>query len=142
MKLTLIRTHTKGALISGELYADNKKLCDTLERAGIVPLGWYRMSLTLSPKFRRLLPLLHMVPGHTGIRIHAGNSITDTRGCILVGTASVDKCRLRQSRAAEQRLVELLLNLPLNEEHYIEIATPLYRRSELECMHIPQTPDQ
>lgn len=57
----------------------------TLENAEyIIPLGVYPIEYTWSPKFNRLLPLLK-VPHRKGIRIHAGNSSADTKGCILLG---------------------------------------------------------
>lgn len=57
-----------------------KKLGETA-----IPSGRYRVEVTYSPKFKRWLPVLHDVPGFTGIRIHAGNTSADTDGCILVG---------------------------------------------------------
>lgn len=136
MKLTLIRNRPHAGGITGTLYDGRCKICDTLEKDGIVPLGWYRLSLTYSPHFKRPLPLLHHIPGHSGIRIHAGNSLQDTAGCILVGTLTADKMHLSDSRKAEQTIVQQLKNLPVYEEHYIEIATPQYRRAELECMQL------
>ena len=121
---------------TGMLFDGGRKLCDTLEPIGIVPLGWYRLSLTYSPRFKRPLPLLHHVPGHSGIRIHAGNTLRDTAGCILVGTLTHDDVSLTNARQAEQLIVKLLQNCAQNEEHYIEIATPDYRRAELECMQL------
>lgn len=120
----------------GMLFDGGRKLCDTLEPIGIVPLGWYRLSLTYSPRFKRPLPLLQHVPGHIGIRIHAGNTLRDTAGCILVGTLAHDGISLANARKAEQLIVKLLQNCEPNEEHYIEIATPDYRRAELECMQL------
>lgn len=120
----------------GMLFDGDRKLCDTLEPIGIVPLGWYRLSLTYSPRFKRPLPLLQHVPGHSGIRIHAGNTLHDTAGCILVGTLVHDGCSLANARQAEQLIVKLLQNCPPHEEHFIEIATPDYRNAELECMQL------
>lgn len=131
MKLTLIRNRQTGTLILGELFLDGHRLCDTLEPVGFVPMGWYRIALTFSPRFQRPLPLLYHVPGHTGIRIHAGNTLRDTAGCILVGTLAHDGSSLVNARKAENLVVDSFQNAPVNEEHYIEICTPQYRRAEL-----------
>lgn len=54
-----------------------------------IPEGRYAVVITYSPKFKKWLPLV--IGDHyfnrlfKGIRIHAGNSASDTRGCILVG---------------------------------------------------------
>jgi hypothetical protein len=50
-----------------------------------IPAGRYKVTITQSPKFKRRLPLLHAVPGFTGIRMHPGNSHVDTDGCLLPG---------------------------------------------------------
>ncbi len=50
-----------------------------------IPDGIYEIKVTLSEKFDRFLLELLDVPGFTGIRIHRGNQIGDTMGCILVG---------------------------------------------------------
>src|SRR5688572_32439107 len=50
-----------------------------------IPEGRYRLSINYSRRFNMVLPILHDVPGFTGIRIHAGNDADDTEGCILVG---------------------------------------------------------
>ena len=56
-----------------------------------IPNGIYRMRVTPSPAFEgQMLPELLEVPYFTGIRIHTGSGVTNTKGCILVGDFSED----------------------------------------------------
>jgi len=74
--------------VLGRLFINGSYFCDTLEnRSCMIPEGVYQLSYCDSPKFKRNLPLVHGedVPPNKGIRIHAGNSIKDTSGCILLG---------------------------------------------------------
>ena len=50
-----------------------------------IPAGKYEVVITYSNRFKKYLPLLLNVPGYEGIRIHPGNSSTDTHGCLLPG---------------------------------------------------------
>ena len=50
-----------------------------------IPRGRYAVVISYSPKMKEWLPILLGVPGFKGIRIHAGNTVKDTKGCILVG---------------------------------------------------------
>ncbi len=89
MLLKIIRKKPQGNAICGELLIDNHWFCSTLERTDVaIPAGFYPVTLTMSPRFGEVLPLIGNVVGRTGIRIHAGNSPRDTAGCILVGVAS------------------------------------------------------
>ncbi len=103
----------------GDLYIDGVYECHTLEdqvrEPGVkvpgktaIPAGTYRVILSLSQRFKRVLPLLCDVPGFTGVRIHAGNTTADTEGCILVGREVLGDT-IRQSRAALGGLMEVLL---------------------------------
>lgn len=79
---------------------------------GCIPKGWYRVRVTYSPKFKRQMPLLYLVPGFEGIRIHAGLSVKNTQGCICVG-----------ERWKEDKLTEMLIKTQnKNEEIYIHIT--------------------
>ena len=60
----------------------------TLENADyIIPVGTYSVSVTFSPRFKRMLPLIGNVPGRSGIRIHRGTKAEHSKGCILVSAA-------------------------------------------------------
>lgn len=50
-----------------------------------IPAGMYELQITMSNRFKKLLPLVLNVPGFEGIRIHAGNTAKDTEGCLLLG---------------------------------------------------------
>ena len=131
MELTLTRTvldprYTQGRLtaaVGGNIFE-----CDTLEppdrdlsqdmdadevrrrkRRGptAIPRGRYLLVVTRSPRFARWLPLLVGVRGYDGVRIHAGNTAKDTRGCILVGQAAEDG-HLTASRDTLQQLMDII----------------------------------
>ena len=147
MYIRLIRNKPQGNAITGRLIVDDGQLTlDTLEPwQYAIPAGCYRLRLTYSPVFQEILPILDGVLGYarlphngirrTGIRIHAGNTIADSQGCILVGYADIDyktigrsgEARLLSSRKALNELREYLLNYQKeypNEEIYIEITEP------------------
>jgi hypothetical protein len=96
MKLRLVRTDLAPGYTVGALYIDGAFNCFTLEDTVRAPgvkvfgqtailAGTYKVIINMSARFKRLLPLLLDVPGFDGVRIHPGNSATDTEGCILVG---------------------------------------------------------
>lgn len=47
--------------------------------------GTYPVKITYSPKFKRLMPLVHNVPGRSGIRWHPGSDWRSTLGCLIPG---------------------------------------------------------
>lgn len=75
-----------------------------------IPAGTYKVICSYSPKFLKVTPLLLDVPLFDFIRMHWGNSHTDTSGCILVGnTLSAQANRpLQHSRDAFGALMMLL----------------------------------
>lgn len=96
MKMKLVRKELGKACTIGSLYVDGAFECYTLEDVvrpdGVkiygetaIPKGLYMVSITMSPRFKRELPLLENVKMFSGVRIHPGNDAGDTEGCILVG---------------------------------------------------------
>ena len=115
MYIRLIRNAPKGNSITGRLVIDGRWFCNTLERVGYeIPALCYHVTVTMSPKFKRLLPLVTGVPRsvescrivqcgvelsstdkttlrhttqitlRTGIRFHRGSRPEHSTGCILV----------------------------------------------------------
>ena len=134
MELRLKRIAKKDTYTIGRLFIDGEYFCDTLEdkvrdlskEAKVkgqtaIPTGRYRVYLTYSPRFKRILPLLEDVPQFTGVRIHRGNTAKDTEGCILVGY-NREVGKVLDSAATEQRLMALLQNaVNKGEQIYITI---------------------
>ena len=99
MYYKLIREQPDGKAVRGKLYWTSHYynhrtqvytevkhyICDTLENADyLVPALIYKVAVTQSPKFQRLLPILEQVPGRSGIRFHCGTRPEHSRGCILL----------------------------------------------------------
>ena len=122
--LTLTRIAKRADYTIGRLEDENGvKICDTLEptwrnykggelkvpRKSAVPEGTYPVVVTKSKKFGKYLPLLVGVPGFEGIRIHSGNTVNDTEGCILVGQNLI-KGKVLMSRLTLEKLMRLIEN--------------------------------
>lgn len=72
-----------------------------------IPYGIYNITITYSSKFKRNLPLVNNVKGFSGIRIHSGNTPTDTSGCILPGFNKV-KGKVINSKDTTEKLINLI----------------------------------
>lgn len=104
--------------VQGTLYLNGVAVCFTLEhRQFAIPAGIYTVEYCDSPRFGRKLPLIYNdTDCHCtrGLRIHAGNSISDTKGCVLVGmkTKMVGgdpySARLLESKAALEMLCKII----------------------------------
>lgn len=104
MNLLLRRRPATDGMILGQLFVDGTHECFTLEGDAVaIPHGIYPVVITKSQRFGRMLPLVTQVPGRSGIRIHPGNTIADTEGCILVGQ-SLTTTGVGLSRAALDHL--------------------------------------
>lgn len=102
--ITQIRSYKAKATIS-ELYVEDSLCCYTLEDVArpdgvkipgetCIPEGCYIARVTFSNRFQREMILLSSEGKDaiirdgvtfTGLRVHKGNSVEDTEGCVLVG---------------------------------------------------------
>ena len=157
MIITLKRIYCKGTYTLGALqiqtesnkeFLMNRYFCDTLEPHTIdwrreekiagktaIPTGRYRVMMSYSKTYKRRMPFLQNVPHFTGIMIHTGNSVDDTRGCILVGKAVRPQKpeeenpsgeatvigRLTDSRIMFNRLYELI-NVAMKKGEEVEVV--------------------
>lgn len=114
-QLALIRDIKGDKAILGKLYLNGAIVCYTLENAAkAIPTGVYLVQNSMSPKFKRELPLLwnSNVPASRGIRIHVGNTSKSSSGCILVGMGrDVKKHFITESALAETMVTMLCRNV-------------------------------
>lgn len=131
LKLTLQRVAKEPAYTIGKLFIEGHRFCDSVEDRvrelhdlnedgdfddkgegkvygeTAIPEGTYRLTLSMSNRFKRVLPELHDVPGFSGVRIHSGNTAEDSHGCIIVGVND-KKGWVSRSRNYETALVAKL----------------------------------
>ena len=90
-------------------------ICDTLENADyLVPALIYKVQVTQSPRFKRLLPILIQVPGRSGIRFHRGSLPEHSKGCILVSAHCEQTLTARwlsEQTAKEETRLEICNNI-------------------------------
>jgi len=105
MEIKLIRDIFTETETLGKLFIDDVFFCYTLEdkfrhlsdnmseeqikvvkvqAQTAIPKGRYRVILSVSNRFKVLLPEVLNVKSFAGIRIHGGNTSFDSEGCILV----------------------------------------------------------
>ena len=132
MIINLKRIAFKPTYTIGKLYIDGKYICDTIEDVDrdlddsmdeeiikkkkvygetAIPYGTYRVSITYSPKFKKMMPLVENVKGFSGIRIHSGNTAKDSLGCIIVGKNKKVGMVL-DSRATYNNLFKIVKDAP------------------------------
>lgn len=112
--MDLIRYKVKGNTVMGVLidYNWNLGVYYTIEKLSkMLPEGSYWMKLTYSSKFKKDLPLIwsDKVHKNRGIRIHNGNTVKDTDGCILIGnSADLTRLEIYRSVPAVAQLVKAM----------------------------------
>ena len=128
MEINVKRIFTCKDYTIGRLFIDGVYFCDTLEDCDrgldqgmtdeeirrlkiygktAIPTGRYRVVLTYSNRFRKVLPEILNVKGYSGVRIHTGNVPEDTLGCILVGR-NTKKGMVTESRKMFAPLLDMM----------------------------------
>lgn len=128
MKLKLVRKEFTDKSTIGDLYIDGEFFCYVLEDKdrnlkstdtlayiklnkvwGVtaIPSGVYKLKLSMSNRFKRILPEILNVKGYEGVRIHRGNTAEDSLGCLIVGFKKSPNSVL-ESTKAENALVAKL----------------------------------
>lgn len=139
MEIRVKRIARKDSYTIGRLYIDDEYFCDTLEDKDrglkqtdtleqikkvkvkdetAIPIGTYKVTLSYSPRFKKILPLIENVKGFDGIRIHSGNTNKDTSGCLLVGkntkvgmvTSSRDTMKDLMFKLLEVKDISIVIN--------------------------------
>lgn len=98
MEIELLRKYRLNSYTIGKVYVNGLYCCDSLEDRDrlyfgekkiygetAIPVGRYKIEMSWSPKYQRMMPRLLNVPQFTGILIHSGNVPEHTAGCILMG---------------------------------------------------------
>ena len=86
---TLGRLFVEGKMYGFTAEDEDRKLEENpaakIAKRTAIPRGLYRLTLSYSNRFKKVMPLIKDVPGFDGVRIHGGNDQYDTEGCPLLG---------------------------------------------------------
>ena len=128
MKLLLRRLYRKDTYTIGKLYIDGEYFCDVVEdrdrgltqdmslseikkikvmHETAIPYGKYKVILSYSPRFKRILPAILNVLGFEGIRIHNVVNAKSSSGCLIVGRNTI-KGGVTLSKEYMERLIDIL----------------------------------
>lgn len=72
-----------------------------------IPRGTYKVELSFSHRFQKVMPEILNVPQFSGVRIHGGNRSKDTLGCILLGAQRLQD-GVANCAGVNTRLIELI----------------------------------
>lgn len=88
-----------------------------------IPAGTYKIEISHSPRYNRLMPRLLDVPMFDGILMHWGNDDKDTDGCLLTGESVYNNNYLYYSRRAWEVVFKMLwTEQELKKENLITIV--------------------
>lgn len=118
----------------GDFFIDGEFFCYSLEDEirfdkvygkTAIPDGRYKVILTRSNRFKRVMPLLINVPNFEGVRLHGGNTAENSHGCPLIafntdrvriwGTA--EKVLTKKLQAFEEKYLDGEIWLTIENKH-------------------------
>lgn len=126
MYLKLVRIESTERGTSGILYGPDGPICLTLELpwlsnarfSSCIPLGSYSLIRYTSRRFGETF-LFSFVPSRGGILFHPGNTVADSKGCILT-VSSLSKGRGFGSKVAHSKFMKALTGV---DEATIDIVS-------------------
>lgn len=110
MLVELKRIAKRDSYTIGHVYIDGTYFCDSVEDTDrgladtmsveeitkkkvyaktAIPTGTYKVRLSYSNRFKKMMLEVMNVKGFSGIRIHSGNTAADTEGCLILGENKV-----------------------------------------------------
>lgn len=132
MEILINRYKTENDCIHSDiiiLSETTRAIFQGLERLGYeIPKGTYEANYNHSPKFNRNLYNIN-VNGRQGIRIHQGNTVTDTTGCIIIG-----EYRKRNTILNSMRALSLLHAITNGQKIKITVNERTNSKSIKECI--------
>ena len=112
MLIRLIRNQPKGSAITGRLVINGRFFCNTLERVGYqIPALCYPVRVTMSPRFKRLLPIVQNVPQRSGIRFHRGTKPQHSTGCVLLLDREIENKLTNLLKETQESHEEIILEV-------------------------------
>ena len=143
MYIRLIRNKPQGNAITGRLVINGRWFCNTLERKGYEILALcYHVQVTMSPKFKRLLPIVQNVPQRSGIRFHRGTKPEHSTGCILVPNRAIEKeltdLILKAQNEHEEIILEVIDFTPGTQYGYDHPCPPELQQHEIDARRAEQ----
>jgi len=143
LKIVLTRDDCTDKRTLGTMLFPDGYVCQTLEDpvrpSGVkiagdtaIPSGIYPVTITMSTRWGKLLPLLSNVPNFSGIRIHPGNTTADTQGCILVAKSRGKHDDIVSSKTAMEQVQKRIAAALTDPKGVctIEILTPRVTTTE------------
>jgi len=104
---------------------EDKERAVKIDGKTAIPTGKYTITYNMSNRFRKMMTLIQDVPNFSGVRVHSGNTIHDTEGCILLGmgvkfSRNANLYELVDSREAVS-IFELIVKNNLPKEIKLEV---------------------
>ena len=111
----------------GDFFINGKFFCYSLEDEvrfsdkkvygkTAIPAGKYKVVLSMSNRFKRVMPLLVDVPNFQGVRIHGGNKAEHSHGCPLIAF-NTDKVKIWSTaeKVLTRKLQDFKKEFPVGE---------------------------
>lgn len=114
LRMGFAETRTLGSLYQGDWFLGftcedrdrNLELCGIkIPKQTAIPRGYYRLTVSMSKRFGKIMPEILDVPQFSGVRIHGGNTEEDTEGCPLLGAIKT-ATGVRDCRDANAKLIK------------------------------------